>query len=61
MTVPQSDSDQRRWYDFHTYNCKQFITGLREVNDMAAETMQEFREVYGMFQIHKFLIHSNQF
>jgi len=55
MTVPQSESDKRRWNDFYTYNYIKFITGLREVNDMAAETMQEFREVYGMFQIHKFL------
>jgi hypothetical protein len=60
-TVPQSDSGKRRWNDFHAYNYIQLITGLKEVNDLAAETMQEFREVYEMFQIHKFLIESARF
>jgi len=46
---------------FHTCNYIQFITGLEDINNMSAETMQEFREVYEVFQIHKFLTHSAQF
>jgi len=43
---------------FHTCNFIQFITGVKDINNMAAETMQEFLEVYEMFQIHKFLTYS---